>query len=90
MICSNLNQAKGKELTVVNELKELMLKIGIDENIVKEVDPTQAIAGQVMDSADYPAFIVAIEERYGVKIADRYSLKLRSLNDFKNYIKPGE
>ncbi len=75
-------------MAVINELKELMLRIGIDESIVREVDPAQAIAGHVMDSADYPAFIVAVEERYGVKIADRYSLKLRSLNDFKNFIDP--
>ncbi len=74
---------------MINELKELMLKIGIDESIVKELEPTQPIAGHIMDSADYPAFIVAMEERYGVKIADRYSLKLRSLNDFKNFISPG-
>ncbi len=76
-------------MAVINELKELMLRIGIDESIVREVDPAQAIAGHVMDSADYPAFIVAVEERYRVKIADRYSLKLRSLNDFKNFIVPG-
>ncbi len=76
-------------MTIINELKDLMLKIGIDDDIVREVGPDQAIAGHVMDSADYPAFIVAVEERYGVKIADRYSLKLRSLNDFKNFIKPG-
>ncbi|HET6421363.1 MAG TPA: acyl carrier protein [Geobacteraceae bacterium] len=75
-------------MTMINELKELMLKIGIDDCIVREVEPAQPIAGHVMDSADYPAFIVAIEERYGVKIADRYSLKLRSLNDFKNFINP--
>ncbi len=76
-------------MTVIEELKELMLKIGVDEKTVKEVEPTQPIAGHVMDSADYPAFIVAIEERFAVKIADRYSLKLKSLNDFKNFIYPG-
>jgi acyl carrier protein len=76
-------------MTVINELKELMLKIGIDESIVNEVNPTQPLAGHIMDSADYPAFIVAIEERFGVKIADRYSLKLKSLNDFKDFIYPG-
>ncbi len=75
-------------MNVIDELKELMLGIGIEECIVNQVDPEQPLAGQVMESADYPAFIVAVEERYGVKIVDRYSLKLRSLKDFMNYIKP--
>jgi acyl carrier protein len=76
-------------MSIINELKELMLKIGIEDNIVNDVDPAQPLAGRAMDSVDYPAFIVAIEERYGIKIADRYSLKLRSLNDFENFINPG-
>ncbi len=85
----DMTERKEKSVNVIIELKELMLGIGIEESIVNEVDPEQMIAGHVMDSADYPAFIVAVEERYGVKITDRYSLKLRSLNDFKNFINPG-
>jgi acyl carrier protein len=81
----------GKEgnMTIISELKKLMLQIGVEDGIVNTVDPDERIAGRVMDSIDYPAFIVAVEERYGVKIADRYSLKLRSLNDFKDFISPG-
>lgn len=71
---------------MINELKELMLDIGVEERIVNEVGPDQTLAGRVMDSVDYTAFIVAIEERYGIKVTDRYALKLRTLNDFKNYI----
>jgi len=73
-------------MSVINELKDLMLNIGIDERIVNEVDPDQVLAKHVLDSVDYTAFIVAIEERYGIKVTDRYALKLRTLNDFKNYI----
>ncbi len=73
-------------MKVINELKELMLRIGIDGSIVSEIDPELPLAGHVIDSVDYPSFVVAVEERYGIKIADRYSLKLRSLNDFKNFI----
>jgi acyl carrier protein len=72
---------------MINELKELMRGIGIEDSIVNETEPDQRLAGHVMKSADYPAFIVAVEERYGVKISDRYSLKLRSLSDFMNFIK---
>jgi acyl carrier protein len=71
---------------MINELKDLMLIIGVDERIVSEVGPDQTLAGRVLDSVDYTGFIVAIEERYGIKVSDRYALKLRTLNDFKNYI----
>jgi acyl carrier protein len=73
---------------VINELKELMLDIGIEERIVKEVGPEQILAGHVMDSVHYTAFIVAIEERFNIRVTDRYALKLRTLNDFSRYIKP--
>ena len=77
-------------MATIEELKVLMLKIGIEESIVGEVNPAQPIGGRVMDSADYPAFLVAVEERYGVTIDDRYALKLKSLNDFMNFVNGGE
>jgi acyl carrier protein len=75
-------------MPVIEELKELMLGIGIEEHIVNGVGPDQILAGHVMDSVHYTAFIVAIEERYGIRVTDRYALKLRTLNDFSGYIKP--
>lgn len=74
------------EMATIEELKEVMLKIGIEQSVVKEVGPAQPIAGRVMDSGDYPAFLVALEERYGVAIEDRYALRLKSLSDFVNFI----
>jgi acyl carrier protein len=74
------------EMANIEELKELMLKIGIEKEIVNGITPAQPIAGRVMDSADYPAFLVAVEERYGVTIDDRYALKLKSLNNFVDFI----
>jgi acyl carrier protein len=76
-------------MDIINELKELMLKVGIRESIVNEVDPAQPLAGRVMDSLAYTTFLVAVEESYRVKIVDRYALKLKSLNDFMNFINPG-
>jgi acyl carrier protein len=76
-------------MSVINVLKELMLNIGIEERIVNEVGTDQPLAKHVLDSVDYTAFIVAIEEHYGIKVTDRYALKLRTLNDFKNYINEG-
>jgi acyl carrier protein len=75
-------------MPVINELKELMLDIGIEEPVVKDVGPEQILAGHVMDSVHYTAFIVAIEERFKIRVSDRYALKLRTLNDFSSYIKP--
>jgi len=80
---------KERNMPVINELKELMLDIGVEESIVNEVGPEQILAGHVMDSVHYTAFIVAIEERYDIRVTDRYALKLRTLNDFNNYISPG-
>jgi acyl carrier protein len=75
-------------MSAINDLKELMLDIGIEESIVNGVGPEQILAGHVMDSVHYTAFIVAIEERYGIRVTDRYALRLRTLNDFSRYIKP--
>jgi acyl carrier protein len=73
-------------VATVEELKELMLKIGIKESVVSGLGPSQPIAGRAMDSADYPAFLVAVEERYGVDIDDRYALRLKSMKDFIDFI----
>ena len=74
-------------MTMISELKELMLKTGIKESVVNEVNPTMPLAGRVMDSLAYSAFLVAVEERYGIKILDRYALKIKSLDDFMDFIK---
>jgi len=73
-------------MSAINELKGLMLNIGVEERVVNDVGPDQVLAKNVLDSVDYTAFIVAIDERYGIKVTDRYALKLRTLNDFVNYI----
>jgi acyl carrier protein len=77
-------------MATIEELKGIMLKIGIEEGLVGELKPAQPIAGRIMDSVDYPAFLAAVEERFGVRIEDRYALKLKSLNDFMDYINEGE
>jgi acyl carrier protein len=50
------------------------------------MNPALTLAGNTMDSADYPAFLDAIEERYGINVDDRYALKLKTLNDFVKFI----
>jgi acyl carrier protein len=73
-------------MATINELKELMLNIGMDRDIVAGVDPAEALSLQGVDSVDCPAFAAAVEERYGVKMSDADSLKLKTLNDFEKYV----
>jgi acyl carrier protein len=70
----------------INELKEMMLNIGVDRELVSRVDPSKPLTLQGVDSVDCPAFAVAVEKKYGVKIPDSESLKLKTLKDFENYI----
>jgi len=73
-------------MATINELKGLMLEIGIEEKTVNALDPAKAIALQGVDSVDCPAFAAALEERFGVKIADEDALKLKTLNDYEKFI----
>jgi acyl carrier protein len=73
-------------MATINELKELMLSIGMDQDIVAGVDPAEALSLQGVDSVDCPAFAVAVEEKFGVQLSDSDSLKLKTLNDFEKYI----
>jgi len=70
----------------INELKELMLSIGMENELVQGIDPGKLLAQQGLDSLDCPAFAVAVEERYGVTISDADSLRLKTLNDFIKHI----
>jgi acyl carrier protein len=73
-------------MATINELKELMLNIGINKDIVTAVNPAEALSLQGVDSVDCPAFAVAVEEKFGVTLSDADSLKLKTLNDFEKYI----
>ncbi|WP_281184803.1 phosphopantetheine-binding protein [Trichlorobacter lovleyi] len=70
----------------VDEMKELMLQIGMDKELVAGLDPVAPLAGQGVDSVDCPAFAVALENRYKVKISDSDSMQLRAINDFVAFV----
>ena len=72
--------------TTLSELKELMLAIGIDHDLVEDIDPDKLMTQQGFDSLDYPAFAMAVEKQCGVKISDADSLRLKTLNDFVKYL----
>lgn len=70
----------------VDDLKALMLQTGIDSALINSLDPTVPLAAQGFDSIDYPTFAVALEERYKVSISDTDSLRLRTLQDFVDFV----
>ena len=66
----------------LDELKALMLAIGMEDSLVQGIDASRPLTQQGMDSVDYPAFALALEERYGRTISDADSLRLKTLEDF--------
>lgn len=68
------------------EMRELMLQIGMDKELVAGLDPATPLAGQGVDSVDCPAFAVALEKKYNVKVSDTDSLQLKTINDFVAFV----
>lgn len=73
-----------------DELKQVLLAIGLNEALVTAIDPGGLLSDQGIDSVDYPAFALATEKRYGVKFTDTEALSLRTLADFTRFISAKE
>jgi pimeloyl-ACP methyl ester carboxylesterase/acyl carrier protein len=71
---------------VIDQLRELIVQVGGNAQTVRELEPDQAVAHNALDSFGFTAFIVAIEERFAIRVSDKSSVKLRSLNDFAQYV----
>lgn len=69
-------------MAVREELKELLLELGIDKEVVDAINPAWPLMRHIFDSLGYARFVVALEERFGFRVFDRYSLRIRSLDDF--------
>lgn len=76
-------------MELIDELKQLMLEVGVEPAIVEQLDPSRLLAQQGMDSLDGPAFITAVEQRYGIEISDEDALRLKTLQDFASRIGAG-
>lgn len=70
-----------------DDLKALMLAIGLDQEMVAALDPERLLIDQGFDSVDFPAFALAVEERYGVTISEVEALRLKTLADFERCLK---
>ena len=72
--------------TTISELKELMLQIGMDKTLVEGLNATEPLAQQGVDSVDFPSFALAVEAKYGVKVSDADSMRLKSINDYVAFV----
>lgn len=70
----------------IDDLKALLLAAGVRPGVVAELRPDQPLLRQGLDSVDYPIFAAAVEDHYGIRIADGDCQILRSLNDFAAYV----
>jgi acyl carrier protein len=73
-------------MDIIEELKKLLLKVGVEEDVVNEQNPYTPLAAHVLDSLGYSEFIVSVEEHFGVKFHDPDSIFIRSLIDIKKII----
>ena len=73
-------------MTLIDELKQLMLEVGVEPAVVEQLDPSRQLSRQGVDSLDGPAFIMAVEQRYGIAISDTDVLRLKTLEDFADRI----
>jgi pimeloyl-ACP methyl ester carboxylesterase/acyl carrier protein len=71
---------------IIGQLRELIVQVGGNAQTVSELEPDQAVAHNALDSFGFTAFIAAIEERFAIRVSDKSSVKLRSLNDFAGYV----
>lgn len=70
----------------VKDLKELMLQIGMDKDLVEGLDAAEPLTKQGVDSVDCPAFAMTLEKKYGIKISDTDSIQLKTINDFVAFV----
>jgi len=73
-------------MDIIEELKKLLMKAGVEEDVVNEQNPYTPLAAHVLDSLGYSDFIVSVEERFGITFHDPDSIFIRSLNDIKKII----
>ena len=69
-----------------SELAKLLDEIGLRPEVVRALDPGKPLTSQGVDSADYPAFVALLEERFGLDMDKADTQLLRTLEDFAAYI----
>jgi acyl carrier protein len=67
-------------------LRRLLVEAGVAPVVAEAVRPDVPLLRQGVDSLDFPAFCLAVENRFGLSIEERDSLSLRTLDDFAAYL----
>jgi acyl carrier protein len=65
------------------EILKLFVDNGVDQKLVSKIKPDVSLTEQGLDSVDYPAVVVAINEKWGIAITDKEAAKIRTLQDFE-------
>ncbi len=69
-----------------SELKALLGEIGMRAEVIQALDPAKPLLTQGVDSADYPAFLALLEERFGLDMDAAEGRALRTLEDFAAFL----
>jgi acyl carrier protein len=66
----------------LDDLKRLIVRSGVSQQIADRLDPALPLSRQGVDSIAHPIFILTVEDQLGVHISEEQALSLRTLNDF--------
>ena len=70
----------------LEDLLIFMLEAGIPGETVKFLKPGEPLLKQGLDSMDYPAFVLTLEDRLGITIGEKEAMRLRTLEDYQRYL----
>lgn len=72
---------------LVETIKSVMKRIGVKAELVDSLDPALPLAGQGVDSIDYPLTVIGVEHCFQIKIDENELLSVVSLLDFAALIR---
>ncbi len=76
---------KKRMKATVEKLREILSQTSA-KNAANEINETDSMREQGIDSLDLMDFYLNIEETYNIQIPDEDVEKLKSLNDFETYV----
>lgn len=68
-------------------LRDLLAESGLAPEAARALRPDAPLLLQGVDSLQYPAFLLAVESRFGLTIDEGDALALRTLDDFVAYVR---
>lgn len=68
------------------DLLPLLSRSGVSREVVDAINPSLPLSRQGVDSIAHPLFILAVEDRFGVRVDEERALSLRTLDDFLAFL----